>query len=259
MKISLDNFIERFFNLHESLKLTLRSIENFRNSREALDSYLTETFQDPQDPFEVLADLPVYKRFIELEPSLVKHTLKKLDDVIEIIYASYLLNFVAIFEDHMKSCIRVLFIENPQMLDPERSIPLGKLISKGQEEVIKEEVERCVQILDRKSVRDRLDFLNEKFGLDFFNTSGKELLQDITDIRNKLLHEVPGTGVSKFNCDVAFTICFGAGLWLLMQIYVVAPGLVEIKDEVFLKSTKAQASKILEDFPKLRDSKIRRQ
>jgi len=46
MKISWNNFERRVIGLHISWKLSIRAIEGFKESGEALDSYLTEDYQN---------------------------------------------------------------------------------------------------------------------------------------------------------------------------------------------------------------------
>jgi len=163
-------------------------------------------------------------------------------------------NFVAILEDHIKQCARILLLDNPRALDSQRQNPLGRLISMGKDEVILQEVERCVQSLDRKSVEKRVNFFNKNFGLDFFGEPGKTLLKNITDKRNRLLHEEPGIGASKMDANLSFFLCFSIGSWLLMQIDTIAPALVSDKE----KHSFEHREEILQAFSPLRAYKCRR-
>ncbi len=159
MKISWNNFERRVIELHMSWKLSIRAIEGFKESGEALGSYLTEDYQDfigllskvAKTSGKQIIDFPAYQTFDKLKPSRSGILRRELDSVIRNIHAAYLVNFVAILEDHIKQCARVLLLDNPQILDSQRQIPLGKLISVGKDEVILQEVERCVQSLDRLS------------------------------------------------------------------------------------------------------------
>lgn len=224
MKISWNNFERRVIELHMSWKLSIRAIEGFKDSGEALDSYLTEDYQDfigllskaAKTSGKQITDFPAYRAFDKFKPGRSEILHRELDSVIRNIHAAYLLNFVAILEDHIKQCARVLLLDNPRILGSQRHIPLGKLISMGKDEVILQEVERCVQSLDRKSVEERVGFFNKNFGLDFFGEPGKTLLKSLTDKRNKLLHEEPGTGVSKMDAGLSCFLCSSIGIWLLM-------------------------------------------
>lgn len=262
MKISWDNFERRVTELHMSWNLSIRAIEGFKDSGEALDSYLTEDYQDfigllseaAKTSGKQITDFPVYRTFDEFKPGQSEVLHKELDSVIRNIHAAYLLNFVAILEDHIKQCARVLLLDNPRILDSQRQVPLGKLISMGKDEVILQEVERCVQSLDRKSVEERVNFFNKNFGLDFFGEPGKTLLKILTDKRNSLLHEEPDTGTSKMDADLSFFLCFSIGTWLLMQIDTIAPDLVDDKE----KHSFERREELLQAFPPLRAYKDRR-
>ena len=262
MKISWDNFERRVIKFHMSWKLSIRAIEGFKESGEALDSYFTEDYQDfigllsktAKTSGKQITDFPAYRTFDKFKPGRSEILHRELDSVIRNIHAAYLLNFVAILEDHIKQCARVLLLDNPRILDSQRHIPLGKLISMGKDEVILQEVERCVQSLDRKSVEERVDFFNKNFGIDFFGEPGKTLLKSLTDKRNKLLHEEPGKGVSKMDADLSCFLCFSIGIWLLMQIDTIAPDLVDDKEKHSFK----WREELLQAFPPLREYKGRR-
>jgi len=261
MKISWSNFERRVIGLHMSWKLSIRAIEGFKESGEALDSYLTEDYQNFIGLFaktaktngKQITDFPAYRTFDKFKPERSEILYRELDSVIRNIHAAYLLNFLAIIEDHIKQCARVLLLDNPRILDSQRQIPLGKLISMGKDEVILQEVERCVQSLDRKSIEERVDFFNKNFGLDFFGEPGKSLLKNLNDKRNSLLHEDPGTGASKKDVDLSVILCFSIGTWLLMQIAAIAPDLIDDKEKLFL-----EREEILQTFPSLRAYKGQR-
>jgi len=176
MKISWNNFERCVIELHMSWKLSILAIQGFKDSGEALDSYLTEDYQDfigllsesAKTSGKQITDFPAYQTFDEFKPERSEVLHRELCSVIRNIHATYLVNFVAILEDHIKQCARILLLDNPRTLDSQRQIPLGRLISMGKDEVILQEVERCVQSLDRKSVEKRVNFFNKNFGLDFF-------------------------------------------------------------------------------------------
>lgn len=262
MKILWDNFERRVIELHMSWKLSIRVIEGVKDSGEALDSYLTEDYQDfigllskaAKTSGKQIIDFPAYQTFDKFKPGRSEVLHRELGSVIRNIHAAYLLNFVAILEDHIKQCARVLLLDNPRILNSQRQVPLGKLITMGKEEVILQEVEGCVQSLDRKSVEKRVNFFNRNFGLDFFGEPGKTLLKILTDKRNKLLHEEPGTGASKIDAYLSFFLCFSIGTWLLMQIDTIAPDLVDDKEKHSFKRRK----ELLQAFPPLRVYKGRR-
>jgi hypothetical protein len=262
MKMSWDNFERRVIELHMSWKLSIRAIEGFKESGEALGSYLTEDYQDfigllskvAKTSGKQIIDFPAYQTFDKFKPRRSEILHRELDSVIRNIHAAYLVNFVAILEDHIKQCARVLLSDNPQILGSQRQIPLGKLISMGKDEVILQEVERCVQSLDRKSIEERVDFFKKNFGLDFFEEPGKNLLKSLSDKRNRLLHEDPGTGASKIDVDLSFFLCFSIGTWLLMQIDTIAPDLIDDKE----KHSFRQREKLLQAFPPLRAYKDQR-
>jgi hypothetical protein len=124
----------------------------------------------------------------------------------------------------------------------------------GQAEVIKQEVGRCIQSLDRKSVEERVNFFNEKFGIDFLGNLGKVLLEYLIEKRNKLLHEEPSMGVSATDTALSFALCMSLGLWLLHQIDAIASDIVVDKKDYVAE----RKEKILQTLPRLREYKERR-
>lgn len=264
MKLSSDKFIRRVIRLLQAWELSIRAVDSFRNSSELLDKYLDDQNTEVMDRLtsaarkagEEITQLPSYRAFQNFRPEEVKLLHTQLDGVIENIHAAYLINFAAILEDHIKQCARVLLLDNPLLLDAQRQVPLGKLISIGSNKIITQEVERVVQSLDRKSVSERVEFFNKSFGIDFFGQPGNKLLVLLVERRNQLLHEEPGSGVSKSEAEFAYFTCLSIGTWLILQIDAVAPELVE-DEEAFTTGSKNED--ILQVLPALRKYKAARE
>ncbi|MBU4349353.1 hypothetical protein KJ830_09000 [bacterium] len=76
MKISWKNFERRVIELHMSWRLSILAIQGFKDSGEALDSYLTEDYQDfigllsesAKTSGKQITDFPAYQTFDEFKP-----------------------------------------------------------------------------------------------------------------------------------------------------------------------------------------------
>ena len=93
---------------------------------------------------------------------------------------------VAVFEDFMKLIHSEVLRHNLGLLNSERTIPLGRLTALGEAKIIEEEIERAVQMLDRKSAREKCQAF-AKLGLSWDEMAEK--IDAVIRLRNEILHE----------------------------------------------------------------------
>jgi hypothetical protein len=64
-------------------------------------------------------------------------------------------------------------------------------VSKGSDEIIREEIDREVQTLDRKSTGEKADYFLRRLGIGWFGGTIVPLLDMVVGLRNQMLHENP--------------------------------------------------------------------
>jgi hypothetical protein len=136
----------------------------------------------------------------------------------------------------MKSIHREVLQNNPKLLSPDRTISLGRLTALGMDALIKEEVERAVQILDRKSTAERAETF-DKIGLPWKIPADK--VDAVILLRNEILHEnmdKPVTGTQIGDCrnitlEVPLRVCC-AGLKRYPESFKKTK-LLEMIDDIF--------------------------
>lgn len=96
---------------------------------------------------------------------------------------------VAVFEDLIKSIHREVLKQNPRLLDGNRTIPLGRITLGDVQELIKEEIDREVFSMDRKSVSDRAKHFDERLKIPWPSGNTVRAIDEISKMRNSILHE----------------------------------------------------------------------
>ena len=79
----------------------------------------------------------------------------------------------------------------PSLLKADRQIPLGRLVSKGRDDVVHEEIEREVQALDRESSKKKAEYFVNRLGINWFGGTIVPILDGVLRLRNEMLHENP--------------------------------------------------------------------
>ena len=91
----------------------------------------------------------------------------------------------------MKDIHREILASYPALLKDDRQVPLGKLVAKGIDDILREEVDREVQILDRKSTAEKAEYFLKRLGISWFNGTIVPILGKAIKARNEMLHENP--------------------------------------------------------------------
>ena len=134
----------------------------------------------------------------------------------------YLLH-VTLFESFMKDIHRAILSSVPSLLREDREIPLGKLVAKGQEEVVREEIEREVQQLDRKSTKEKADYFLKRLGITWFDGHMAVILDDVIRLRNEMLHENPELIVREHDLALLNLVTTAVPLATLAQAALLFP------------------------------------
>jgi hypothetical protein len=180
-------------------------------------------FQDPPQPtvapHEQIFSLDNELKSAEPPPEHVKRTLDevahdaKLDFVRQTeearnrVNQNELILLVALFEVQMKDIHREILLQEPSLLNTDRQISLGRMIAEGSEAVIQLEIDREVQLLDRKRPDERARYFHQRLRLNWLNQMPQ--VQRVLDTRNRLLHENSGMTVGDDELKEARSVALG--------------------------------------------------
>ncbi len=140
---------------------------------------------------------------------------------------------VSLFEILLKDIHREILKQKTSLLQSDRKIPLGKLIHGGQDKLIDEEIERAVNILERKNIRDIAQHFKDHLNVDWtFDGHILPIVEHVLSLRNKILHEEPDVKVGNDDCFHAITIYMAISLVAIAQCAILYPGGFEpLKDD----------------------------
>jgi len=197
--LTWDSYFDRIVSLHLQFKTALRAFDGFKESEQAMRRYAESELEDvrklvaegaqrenidPQSTWPY--DKEAAAKYLDGTKERALETLKNLGERLQ--QYEFILR-VAMFEGFMKDMHRAILSSRPVLLRPDRQIPFGKLISKGFDSVLQEEIEREIQILDRKSVAEKADYFLKRLGISWFEGSIVPMLDAVVRARNELLHE----------------------------------------------------------------------
>lgn len=227
------SYFDRLAGINAQFDLTLRAINGFKGSNEAVSEYLAddlaslrgfltegakETGFDPAGHW-AFSDDGSAKYLDGVKASLPV----QLETVLNRIRQNHLILLVTCLEAALKDIHRAVLKKDPRLLKADRQIPLGKLTSQPLSEIVDEEIEREVQSLDRKSVRDRAEYFDKRLNVSWFDGTIVPLAEPIFELRNTILHEDPNATVSESDVRLAQVVCVSLPLGCIMQAAVLFP------------------------------------
>jgi hypothetical protein len=122
--------------------------------------------------------------------------LRQVEDARNRVNQNELILLVALFEMQMKDIHREVLRLDPSLLNADRQVPLGRIIAEGSEAVIRLEIEREVQSMDRKSLAERATHFQQRLRIDWPDNPDVSAVRRVVEARNRVLHEDPGMTVS---------------------------------------------------------------
>lgn len=188
---------------------------------EVLNNYWTKKYGDDkatQERLGVTKGDPLPAHLMDkLVPAVHDLVPKRIEDVSNLLRQNQLVTLSAHFETFMKDIHRAVLNAHPEFLKGDRTVPLGKLISKDRKEILEEEIEREVHGLDRKNIQQRAEYFRDILGLPWEpresipmwcseDVGAAGQIERILGLRNRTLHEEPQLNVSVLDSLLAF--CF---------------------------------------------------
>jgi hypothetical protein len=199
--VTWEAYFDRIIGVQVQLNMARKALDGFAQSEEAVDRYATEELRglrelihegaekagkDPQstwvyDEDAIAKYLDSAKEGAVSSLVNVKERLKQYEYILQ----------VAILESFLKDIHRAVLTADVSLLKADRQVPLGKLVSKGSDEIIREEIDREVQTLDRKSTEEKADYFLRRLGIGWFGGTIVPILDKVVRLRNDILHENP--------------------------------------------------------------------
>lgn len=160
-----NEYLQRITSVFSQFQLARRAIDGFLKSEEAVVRFLHEELEKlghrlvqgaEKHNVTLEGDSSFASNRFRMDLSATRAELpKRLEEVEQRLRQNEVILLIALFENEMKEIHREILGQNPQLLKPDRQVPLGKLVSEGTKIVIESEIDREVQSLDRKSVEER--------------------------------------------------------------------------------------------------------
>lgn len=227
------DYIYRLTDIHMQFDLAMRAIEGFHGSNEAVQKYVSNEIQSLREILgnsskERGLDISDHWAFSEdgskkYVDSIKENLSTRLDKIVNRLRQNNLILMVTIMESFLKEIHREILRQNPKILKADRQIPLGKLLSQTSQEIIDEEIEREVHSLDRKSVKQRAEYFDERLNISWFDGTIIPLVEPVINLRNKILHEDPDEVVSDGNLKLSHLVCMALPMGCVMQAAVLYP------------------------------------
>lgn len=219
----------RWFRLH--LELLHQALNHFSRDKAALrvfvegqqkkfsaglDRYLQTEGEDPQD----IANKMIARALTNSYTSTLARQVQTHVEFAESkLHQTEIILRCSFFEAEMKDIHRHCLCAKPMLLRGEKEIALGRLISKGEDAVLEEEIETEVKRLDRENVKERAKYFKDKLGLkwgdpklfhQFYRLKSSQdhadivaAVDELSELRHKIVHKDTGYIVKPDELDNA--------------------------------------------------------
>ncbi len=198
-------YFQRIVSISSQFDVARKSINAFKETPEAVAKFIENSVKDLKDAIgdalkkrEDTKDSPWVmseegmNNFVLEQQQLVG---SRLDEVDNRLRQNELILLVSVLESFMKDIHREILRQNPKYLRHDRKIDLGKIVSVGAEDIIREEIEREVHALDRKNLEERVVYFKDVLNIKL-HPSGVKFAKKAFELRNRMLHEDPDCTVS---------------------------------------------------------------
>ena len=241
--LSWEDYWKRFIDVFIQFDLARKAISGFRDTPEAVKKYAEEEFEnlrkDVQNHFEQQGLNPhntwMYEntkveKYLEDTMSSVPTRLKHVENRIN---QNQLIIQVALFETFMKDIHREVLRRNPGLINPDKKVSIGRIVSEGLNSIIEEEIEREVHGLDRKSIEERCEYFKSRLAIDWsFDGTVLPPIKAVLESRNAILHEKPDLEVTEIELTLGMSILIGIPMVALVQAHLHYPDTFAAPDQL---------------------------
>ncbi|MGB9074711.1 MAG: hypothetical protein WCC22_18890 [Terriglobales bacterium] len=199
--ITWEAYFNRLAGLHLQFETARRALQIFGENRETVERHASEQLEELREMIRAAAKnkgKDPQSTWVYNEGAVAKYLHGTKENLIRTMIDvsgrlqqyEYILH-VTVFESFMKDVHRAILASTPSLLRADRPVRLGKLVSKGRDEVVREEIEREVQQLDRKSTDEKAHYFLNRLGISWFDGNIVPILDGVIRLRNEMLHENP--------------------------------------------------------------------
>lgn len=223
--VDANAFMERLGSVAAQFTLARHMVSTFSENQDNVVVAAKEQSDELRKLIERLADLDAPSDVVqrgarlieEYESQLPSMIARQMADVSNRLNQNELLLVVSLFESQMKNIHREILKQEPELLKPDRAVPLGRLLSLGLDAMIGEEIEREVQSLDRKNVKDRSIYFKDRLGVDWLNETVVPSVEGILELRNAILHNDPDRSVSANDVQEAKLVAIALPMYCCLR------------------------------------------
>jgi len=216
-KLSWDDYFERTIYVKVQFDLAREAISTFRETPDVLKRFLEKELNSlrqllREHSAKTGKGLAKHWAFSEEEETryfevLASNTQEQLTKFENSLKQSELILRVTIFEIFMKNIHRQVLRLKPTLLNVNKQIPLGHILSLGYKKTIEEQIDKAVDTLDRMSVGAKAKYFKERMGIDWFEGKAVPLLEHVINVRNSILHENPDRIIDKVDMGLTVLMC----------------------------------------------------
>lgn len=250
--LSWEEYFDRIVSVQLQFDLARKALVSFQDKPEAVERYIEgeleevrkSIIKENEDQTDQLKQhLAFMREMTESYFNSVKASIPaRVAEVENRLNQNEFISLVTLFEGFIKDIHRQVLRQKPELLRADRQIPLGRVIAIEKEKLIEEEIEREVQILDRKNVEEKVKYFRERLRIDWFDGTIVPLLARVLELRNVILHVDPNKKIEVLDIGLANTVCFTIPWVSVAQAAVLYPsgfkmieGLDEGKAKALLK------------------------
>ena len=197
------------------------SLSDMMKKRNAIFSEYIKKIKKEKSEKNEMFDEDAYKNeysaIFGLHKGILSYPKQQAEQLKNSICQNSLIFTLSTFEIFINDLVRHILINLPILLESNRKIEMGRLITFGVDTLIKEEVERQVYSLDRKSILDRSIYFQGHLKLPWGkDSSGTDIIIKTNDIRNDIVHKNTDLIVSEADLLDALNICKSVVLYLMI-------------------------------------------
>ena len=194
--INISLFTDRIVTMLEQYHIASLAAKHMSESSDALTAYSRAKARELHDFLSISKHKEVFNNtklatesLSETSDRLKVKAARSLADYQSTLRQYTLVLLYSAWEAFLKDAIRELLRQYPSLLKEDRTIPLGKLVSKGEKAVLYDEVEREIDALDRKEIGARLNHISSVYGLvEAFDPARISVFKRSSEQRNQILH-----------------------------------------------------------------------
>jgi len=195
--------------------------DTMEKNKAIFSEYLEKVKKEKVEKYEMFdedAFKNEYNAFISFHKGILSYPKRQAEQLKNSMRQNSLIFILSTFEIFINDLVRHILTHRPILLKSDRKIEIGRLIAFGVDTLIKEEVERQVYLLDRKSISDRSIYFQEHLKLPWGKDSiCTDIIIRINDIRNDIVHKDTDLIVWEADLLDALNICKSVVLYLMIR------------------------------------------